>query len=239
MRTHHQVSLNQLQSLLNNLKSTTSRLSKTRGKKSLSRIPSMTSMIKRGPGRPRKHSINTSRRGARSKCGCSKNRKSKMLMVHRRPKGTKMVSRALVSRNNGNHHQLNRPSMAQTKRNVRSIINKLISRKNHTRSTNLATMIEKINNKSQSQSRSQSMSNTYSLSHPRKMTKCRGRQSKKPVVKSHTRSVKSYYTSSNNGLHKVERGRRIEDDSSNPFIRVNTLNNGQMKSFQVSRHNIL
>ena len=215
MRTHHQVSLNQLQSLLNNLKSTTSKLSKTRGKKSVSRIPSMTSRIKRGPGRPRKHSMNTSR------------------------KGTKMVSRALVSSNNGNHHQLNRPSMAQTKRNVRSIINKLISRKNHTRSTNLANMIEKINSKSQSQSQSQSNSNTYSLSYPRKMTKCRGRQSKKPVVKSHTRSVKSYYTSSNNGSHKMERGRRIEDDSSNPFIRVNALNNGQMKSFQVSRHNIL
>ena len=40
--------------------------------------------------------------------------------------------------------------VAQTKRDVRSIINKLVSRKNHTRSTNLATMIEKIHTKSQS-----------------------------------------------------------------------------------------
>ena len=70
------------------------------------------------------------------------------------------------------------------------------------------------------------------------MSKCKGRRSKQPV-KSHTRSVKSYYTSTNNGSHKMEKGRRIEDDSNNPFIRVNTLNNGQMKSFQVSRHNVL
>lgn len=238
MRTHQQVSLNQLQSLLNNLKSTTSRLSKTRAKKSVSRMPLMSSRIKRGPGRPRKHSMSSSRRGARSKCGCSTNRKSKMLMVHRRPKGTKMVSNALVSNNNGNHHQLNRPSMAQTKRNVRSIINRLISRKNHTRSTNLATMIEKIHSKSQSNTNSNSNSNVHSSSHHKKMSKCKGRRSKQPV-KSHTRSVKAYYTSTNNGSHKMERGRRIEDDSHNPFIRVNTLNNGQMKSFQVSKHNVL
>ena len=66
--------------------------------------------------------------------------------------------------------------------------------------------------------------------------KCKGHQSRQPVVKSHTKTVKSYYTSTNNGTHMVERGRRIEDDSANPFIKVNTLNNGQMKSFQVSRH---
>jgi hypothetical protein len=243
MRTHQQVSLNQLQSLLNNLKTTTSKLSKTKGRKSISKIPLMLGKVKRGPGRPRKSSMNFSRKKLKvgcSKCGCSRNRKSKMVMIQRRPKGNKMVSRALVSNHNGNYHQLSRPSMAQTKRNVRSIINKLISRKNHTRRTNLATMIERINGKaqltSQSQPQLQPQSQSQSQPHLKSMTKCKGRQSKKPVVKSHTKTVKSYYTSSNNGTNKVERGRRIEDDSTNPFIRVNALNNGQMKSFQVSRH---
>ena len=228
MRTHTQVSLNQLQGLLNSLKNSGNNLSMSK-KRRVTKIPSISRKVKRGPGRPRKQSVNHGMREENmcpkhgcTRCGCGRNRKSKVILVQRRPKGKKMVSRALVS---NSILRPNIPSVAQTKRDVRSIINKLVSRKNHTRSTNLASMIERIHTKSQTQPNKRT-----------KMTKCKGHQSRHPVVKSHTKTVKSYYTSSNNGTHKVERGRRIEDDSANPFIKVNTLNNGQMKSFQVSRH---
>ena len=229
MITHTQVSLNQLQSLLNSLRNSGNNLSMSK-KRRVTKIPSISRKVKRGPGRPRKQSVNHGVRVVKhgctkcgcTRCGCGRNRKSKVILVQRRPKGKKIVSRALVSNSILRH---NRPSVAQTKRDVRSIINKLVSRKNHTRSTNLASMIERIHTKSQTQPNKRT-----------KMTKCKGHQSRHPVVKSHTKTVKSYYTSSNNGTHKVERGRRIEDDSANPFIKVNTLNNGQMKSFQVSRH---
>ena len=231
MRTHTQVSLNQLQSLLNSLRNSGNNLSISKRRRKVSKNSLMSRKVKRGPGRPRKQSVNHGMREVKNmcpkhrctRCGCGRNRKSKVILVQRRPKGKKMVSRALVSNNNLRSH---RPSLAQTKRDVRSIINKLVSRKNHTRSTNLASMIERIHTKSQSNKRPKMT----------KMAKCRGHQLRHPVVKSHTKTVKSYYTSSNNGTHKVERGRRIEDDSANPFIKVNTLNNGQMKSFQVSRH---
>lgn len=230
MRTHNQVSLNQLQGLLNSLRNSKNNISMPSKKRRVTKIPSMSRKVKRGPGRPRKQSVNQGVKVVKhgctkcgcTKCGCGRNRKSKVLLVQRRPKGNKMVSKALVSNSN---LRPNKPSVAQTKRDVRSIINKLVSRKNHTRSTNLASMIERIHSQSQEAPKRGT-----------KMTKCKRPHMRQPVVKSHTKTVKSYYTSSDNGTHKVERGRRIEDDSTNPFIKVNTLNNGQMKSFQVSRH---
>ena len=141
MRTHNQVSLNQLQGLLNSLRNSKNNVSMPSKKRRVTKIPSISRKVKRGPGRPRKQSVNQGVKVVKhgctkcgcTKCGCGRNRKSKVLLVHRTPKGNKMVSRALVS----NNLSANRPSVAQTKRDIRSIINKLVSRKNHTRSTNL------------------------------------------------------------------------------------------------------
>ena len=241
MRTHNTVSMNNLQQLLNQLKNTTHRLSKKSRKSKMPRPHSLSTSHsgKRRPGRPRKslmsHKMSNkmSSKASRSNCGCGRNNSSKMALIRRKPHSRRSVSSIISTNNMNNVHMVSNhvnkrqasrkhhPNQNRTRKTVRSIINKLLSRKNHTRSNNLATMIEKIHTNNQNKSSCKRSKRSHHSS---------------PHMKSHSKVVKSYYTSHNDGMHKVERGRRIEDDSSNPFIRINTLNNGQMKSFQVSRH---
>lgn len=239
MQTHNQVSLNQLNGLLNQLKKVTNNLTKKRN------------AMKRGPGRPRKVSTHSTKTRMCKKCGCTncgcgRNKRTKTVLIHRNPSSGKLVSRVI----NKNSMNKNTSVTNKTRKNVRSIINKLLSRTNHTRRSNLASMIEKIHTKENSQ-RNKHSQHAHRAKHlkPKRPSKCSRISVKpkhsipksvthhnQPIVRSHSKTVKSYYTSSNNGSHKVEKGRRIEDDSYNPFIKVNTLNNGVMKSFQVSRH---
>ena len=53
MRTHTQVSLNQLQGLLNSLKNSGNSLSMSKKRKKVTKNPLISSKVKRGPGRPR------------------------------------------------------------------------------------------------------------------------------------------------------------------------------------------
>ena len=57
----------------------------------------------------------------------------------------------------------------------------------------------------------------------------------KPIKKS--KKVQSYYTSQSNGNHHIEKGRRIIDDSNSPYIKINKLNNGILKSHLLPRRN--
>ena len=57
----------------------------------------------------------------------------------------------------------------------------------------------------------------------------------KPVQIQKSKTVQSYYKSFNNGKTRLEKGRRIEDNSENPFIKVDLLNNGTMKTLQLPR----
>ena len=90
-------------------------------------------------------------------CGCGRNKPTKKIIaVYKRPHNGKIVGKVIsnkrtqVNRPSSNRPSSNRPSnrpssnIARTRRAVRSIINKILSRKSHTRSNSLASMIEKI-----------------------------------------------------------------------------------------------
>ena len=203
---NNNLNLNKLEGLLNKLKRTTEKISKKkkvttkkRGRPS-SRVKLITSKYKN-----RKCTKCTN-----CGCNCNKKKKSKVVLIKKNPKNSNISTRVVSFSNHNN--RMNIPNK-NTRRNIRSIINKLVSRKNHTKSHNLATLIQNMSNTSQNNNNTNQQLN--------EMNK--------------TRTIKSYYTTVSNGSKKLERGRRIEDNSSNPYIKIHMLNNGQIKQFQVPR----
>jgi len=195
--------MNQLEALINKLKNTTSRLSKKNVSIKKKRRPT-TKRITMKYGKNKKC---TKCRN----CGCnySKGKKSKVTLIRRIP-NKKMLTK-VVSINNNNSNHINRPNNI-TRRNIRTILNRIISRKNPTRSQNLATLIQNMSTRT---------NNHQHNNQPNQVEK--------------SKTVKSYYITVSNGSTKMEKGRRIEDDSTKPFIEVNMLNNGQLKEFRVQR----
>ena len=227
MNTHKSVNLNQLQGLLNKLKNTTEKLSKKR------------TSFKKSRGRPStkikmtttKHKNKKCTKCKNCGCNCNKGKKSKVTLIRRNPNNKMLTKVVSIGNNNSNH--MNRPnnhinrSNNQTRKNIRSIVNRLISRKNPTKGHNLATLIQNMSTSTNNHNQSHNQShNNYNQNH--------NNHQLNQVKKS--KMVKSYYTTVSNGSKKMERGRRIEDDSSKPFIEVDMLDNGQLKKFQVQRH---
>ena len=223
MNTHKSVNLNQLQGLLNKLEKTTAKLSKRRTRVTKSR------------GRPStkikmtttKHKNKKCTKCKNCGCNCNKRKKSKVALIRRNPNNRILTKIVSLSNNKSNHmnrpnNHMNRPNN-HTSKNIRSIVNRLISRKNTTKSHNLATLIQNMsisaNNHQHNHQNNHLHNNNHQLNQLKK-----------------SKTVKSYYTTVSNGSKKMERGRRIEDDSSKPFIKVNMLDNGQLKKFQVQRH---
>ena len=223
MNTHKSVNLNQLQGLLNKLEKTTAKLSKRRTRVTKSR------------GRPStkikmtttKHKNKKCTKCKNCGCNCNKGKKSKVALIRRNPNNRILTKIVSLSNNKSNHmnrpnNHMNRPNN-HTSKNIRSIVNRLISRKNPTKSHNLATLIQNMsisaNNHQHNHQNNHLHNNNHQLNQLKK-----------------SKTVKSYYTTVSNGSKKMERGRRIEDDSSKPFIKVNMLDNGQLKKFQVQRH---
>jgi hypothetical protein len=217
MNTHKSVNLNQLQGLLNKLKNTTAKLSKkTRVKKSRGRPSTKIKMTTIN------HKINKKCTKCKNcGCNCNKGKKSKVTLIRRNP-NNRMLTK-VVSLSNNNSYHMNKPnnhinrSNNQTRKNIRSIVNRLISRKNPTKGHNLATLIQNMSTSTNNHQHNHQHNNQLNQVKKSKM-------------------VKSYYTTVSNGSKKMERGRRIEDDSSKPFIEVDMLDNGQLKKFQVQRH---
>jgi len=251
MNTHKSVNLNQLQGLLNKLEKTTAKLSKRRTRVTKSR------------GRPStkikmtttKHKNKKCTKCKNCGCNCNKGKKSKVALIRRNPNNRILTKIVSLSNNKSNHmnrpnnhmnrpnnhmnrpnnhmnrpnNHMNRPNNHMnrpnnhTSKNIRSIVNRLISRKNPTKSHNLATLIQNMsisaNNHQHNHQNNHLHNNNHQLNQLKK-----------------SKTVKSYYTTVSNGSKKMERGRRIEDDSSKPFIKVNMLDNGQLKKFQVQRH---
>jgi hypothetical protein len=220
MNTHKNVNLNQLQGLLNKLKNTTVKLSKkrTRVKKSRGRPSTKIKMT------TTKHKNKKCTKCKNCGCNCNKGKKSKVNLIRRNPNNKMLTKVVLIGNNNSNNsNHMNKPNNHMnkpnnnTRKNIRSIVNRLISRKNPTKGHNLATLIQNMSTSTNNHQHNHQHNNQLNQ-----------------VKKSKT--VKSYYTTVSNGSKKMERGRRIEDDSSKPFIEVDMLNNGQLKKFQIQRH---
>lgn len=148
--------------------------------------------------------------------------------------------------NNGNH---------QSKKVVRNIINKILSKKNMTKRHNLVSMMhsmmdkgtkhhhKKRNSNMMNSNLNSNLSMMNSNSNLSMMNSNSSMMSSSSFMSSNmnqpirkSKKVQSYYTSHNNGNHHTERGRRIVDDSDLPFIKINKLNDGRLETLHVPRN---
>jgi hypothetical protein len=212
-------------------------------------------------------------------CGCGRNRsKTKLVAIYRRPNNGKMVVKMMnLNKKNNRGNRPNRPNRArihntllmnkrpynnntdrrgQSRKVVRKMINRILSRKNHTRRHNLVSMMHnmmdkntKRNNRVHSNNSNYSLMNSNSGMTNSGMTNSGMTNSHSSMVSSSSylnsnmnqpvkksKKVQSYYTSHNDGNHHTEKGRRIVDDSNLPFIKINKLNNGMLETSHIPRN---
>jgi len=218
--------------------------------------------VRRGRGRPSKKSMNHSRThvGCTS-CGCGRNSsKTKVVAIYKRPNNGKIEVKIMNS-GKGNMSRLSnklstsintRPSFNvsqntvkhHSKGLVRKMINKILSRKNHTKRHSLVSMMNSNSNSHPGMMNSNSNSGLMnsnsnsglmnSQSSMMRSSSYLNSNMNKPIKKS--KKVQSYYTSQSNGNHHSEKGRRIIDDSNVSHITINKLNNGDLVSYRVPRN---